>query len=767
MSKRNTKLGVMGMPAMMPGMIMTRNAHSIPGLPPQQGQYERRDITVRSFQLRADSINEDDRSVEAVIATEAPTMVLDMQRWEVVEEILVADGMRVASEDGQVPLLDTHNRHSVAMQLGSCRNIRAEGDLIIGRNFFSSVQAAQDCFTKIQEGHVRDNSVGYQVLNYVTIEAGGSENVNGRQYTASDKHPLRVTTEWVIKENSVCPIGADSNAKMREEPQTIDPNSTNTNQHRSNPTMNLTTEQRAFLVRCGMAADANDEQVRAFVGTLNETQRSEFAGMLNDAQRNDLGIEAPEPTPAPAPAAQTALTDEQRADIAAQVRAEQQRTIQAEQARVLAIRTEGASVNMSDAAINHCIDNNLDISAARQYFLEQVRTARPAVMGAPQVIVAGNEITRDHLAISLLMQGNCREDMLQNEYSEDLVQQTHERCRRLSVLDICRAALTLAGHDVPLDRGEMIRAGFATGALPVILGDVAHKMMLKGFTAAAATWEKWCTVKSVSDFRDHNLVRLNVNGGLEKIGNGGEIKHFERSEEARKHGADEYGKNIDITRQDMINDDVGAFLEMAEKIGVISQNGVSDLVYTVLMANVLNSSPSTKAMFSTTVHKDVNDNAIVNLQTGSALAIATLSAAIALFRKFREYNGNSISVDPAGLLVPPELEGLAHTLVSSELIVSGNTTGLTANNPNAHVALDVISESRLSNPNIANYSATSWYLVPPAGMLDVLSVSFLNGVRTPTLTPYTLTPDRSGAGWSTIFDYGADLTDIYAVKSEA
>ena len=155
--KNNNKIDTVtaaGLPV-MPMQVRNAGGHMS-----EMPDYERRDMTVRSFMLRAETIDEKGRSVEAVIATEAPTMVLDMQRWEVVEEILLASGMRVASADGQVPLLDTHNRHSVSMQLGSCRNIRAEGTEIIGRNFFSSVQDAQDCFTKIVEGHVRDNSVG-------------------------------------------------------------------------------------------------------------------------------------------------------------------------------------------------------------------------------------------------------------------------------------------------------------------------------------------------------------------------------------------------------------------------------------------------------------------------------------------------------------------------------------------------------------------------------------------------------------------------------
>lgn len=705
--------------------MMHRNAAG--GTAPAQQDYERRDITVRSFMLRADTVNEAERSVEAVIATEAPTMVLDMQRWEVVEEILLASGMRVAAADGQVPLLDTHNRASVQAQLGSCRDIRAEGDKIIGRNVFSSVQAAQDCFTKIIEGHVRDNSVGYQVLNYATIEAGQTVEIEGRSFTANDDRPLRVTTAWVIKENSVCPIGADSNAKMRgdaapeagaaTEPETMNPNPKN-NQHRS-------------------------------------------IDMPHPEETIDTRDEVTEK----APAVNVQLSDEQRAAIQKQVRDEQAAVMAAERERCTAIRTEGTESGVAGDVIERCIAEGMDIAAARGAFLEAIRNSRPSVGAGIQISSPARNITRDHLAISLLRQGGAREDQLRNAYTEDTVQQSAERVGFVGLQDICRMSLVLAGHDVPLNRSEMFERAISTGSLSVILGDVAHKMMLKGFMAAGSTWERWCSVKPVSDFKANNMVRLNLNGRLEKVGNGGEIEYAERSEDARTVQADEYGKILTITRKDMVNDDAGSFMEAAEKMGKKATQGVADLVYTVLLANKLSDSGASD-LFSTTAHTDFDGNAIVNLQASSGLAIATLTAAVALFRKFREYNGDPIDVDPFAILCPPELEGTAHALVSSEMIVSGNTTNQPAVNPNARHRLEVISESRLSNSRFTGYSATSWYLVPRAGDADLVTVGFLNGNRQPMLTQFDIT-DRSALGWKVLFDYGAAATDIYGVKSNA
>jgi len=174
-----------------------------------------RDLTVRTWQVRAESWDDATRSFEAVLATEAPVLVMDLQRWEPVEEVLVARGCKLP-KNRQVPLLDSHNRTSVRDgQVGSVRDIRIENGQVAGRNFISASEP--DIATKVKEGHVTDCSVGYRVINSVTIEPGQTAEVNGQSYTASPTRALRVTTDWQLKENSLCPIGADEDAKVREE----------------------------------------------------------------------------------------------------------------------------------------------------------------------------------------------------------------------------------------------------------------------------------------------------------------------------------------------------------------------------------------------------------------------------------------------------------------------------------------------------------------------------------------------------------------------
>lgn len=173
-----------------------------------------RNLTVRTFEVRAESWRDNDRSFEVVLATEAPVLVMDMQRWEPVEEVLLMKGCKLP-RNRQVPLLDSHDRSSVREgQVGSIRELRVEGATLIGRCYISATE--EGIATKVKEGHITDISAGYQARNSVVIEPGQTVEVEGRKFTAGTR-PLRVTTEWPIKEGSLCPIGADEGAKIRED----------------------------------------------------------------------------------------------------------------------------------------------------------------------------------------------------------------------------------------------------------------------------------------------------------------------------------------------------------------------------------------------------------------------------------------------------------------------------------------------------------------------------------------------------------------------
>jgi hypothetical protein len=156
---------------------------------------------------RVGTIDEKGRSVEAVFSTENPVMVFDYETYRVVEEVLLMDGMEFPE---QIPFLDSHNRYSVKDQLGSGREIRVDGDKLIGRLYFGKSPDAEAAFSLVREGHITDVSIGYISKGFM-VEEGADHNHNGRIF----KGPVKLSTKTRVKEISLTPIGADEMAKIR------------------------------------------------------------------------------------------------------------------------------------------------------------------------------------------------------------------------------------------------------------------------------------------------------------------------------------------------------------------------------------------------------------------------------------------------------------------------------------------------------------------------------------------------------------------------
>lgn len=158
--------------------------------------------------VRATTVDEAARTVEATLSTENPVPMFDWSRYEYVDEILLSDGM-TAPKSKQVPLLNSHNRSSMVHQLGSVRNVRTWMTETRGTLAFSSVH--DDEFRKVIEGHSTDVSVGYTVLQREYVAEGKTKRIRGREFHG----PVNLALQWRLYEVSLTPIGADEDAKLR------------------------------------------------------------------------------------------------------------------------------------------------------------------------------------------------------------------------------------------------------------------------------------------------------------------------------------------------------------------------------------------------------------------------------------------------------------------------------------------------------------------------------------------------------------------------
>lgn len=167
------------------------------------------------YTIRAVSIGQakDPENIRWILATEQPAKVYDWQLDRVVDEVLLMDGV-VYPQNMQVPLLDCHNRWTCDDQLGSVSGFKSEtaGEFsaISGLVKFASDDRSLRTKQKVLDGHLTDGSAGYRVLASIWIPEGVEATVRGRAF----KGPLKVSTDWILKEFTLTPIGADSLSKF-------------------------------------------------------------------------------------------------------------------------------------------------------------------------------------------------------------------------------------------------------------------------------------------------------------------------------------------------------------------------------------------------------------------------------------------------------------------------------------------------------------------------------------------------------------------------
>lgn len=784
-----------------PEGLSTRSAEPvrpIEALRPLREQMRAAGLTVRGTLVEANSWDEATRSVDAVLATENPVRVIDWERWEIIEEVLLMRGVRPPD---QVPLLDTHDRSTIRSQYGSVRQVRVEGAELLGRPHFASDTDSANAATKVREGHVRDGSVGYRVLKYVDIEPGESAVVAGKPYKAGPDFRLRVTTEWELREWSLCAIGADGAAKVRAE------NMNRRHRRHSGKDSEMKTFDE-WLAERGLELDGLSEESRAALEADYEAWKARDAEggdgggeqpAAGEGQRTETGGTRPgtERTGELSGEGRRTLTltqEDLQRTIAEAMRQAREEENRAEQERIRSIRDlageDGA--NVPTELVERAIRESWDAQRAGREFLTALRQQRDQEAGpAFQILERGSAGVEAMSAALLMRSGVFREREVgdaDDSPDEALIrsvasmfgrgQEARQRAeeavnrgdglRGLSLMDLARMCIRMDGGDMPgIGRtgDEVLLAAFgrdsgrafATLSLPKILGNTARLSMLRGYNATPDTWRSWCSIGNLGDFHTHTRARYTDTGELEIVRNDGEIAQGAGAEEYETISVDTYARNTSFTRQNMINDDLDVLTKQRRRDGRRAKQRVAKLVYTTLLAN--GNMSDGKAWFST-------DHS--NLTSSKALSPTNLGFALQKFRKQTDLAGEPVDIEPRVLLVPPELEVTAAEILKSDYFVGGSSKA-----PARNVVKDLLRErmtleieNRLSNSAYTGYSTTGYYLFASPEDAETMTVAFLNGVQVPTTQVLDPGANVLGTIFRVFLDFGCAAMDYRSCRKQ-
>ena len=306
--------------------------------------------------------------------------------------------------------------------------------------------------------------------------------------------------------------------------------------------------------------------------------------------------------------------------------------------------------------------------------------------------------------------------------------------------------------------GQNIQAAFSAASLPGLLSNVANKELLMGFEDEDTSWQEVSDIKSVSDFKTVTSYRMLDNMEYEELGPGGNIKHGKLGEETFTRSVKTYAKMFALTYQMIVDDDLGAFDDVRNRLGRGSSRRLKRLVWTTFMSN--------HTTFWTTARTNYIEGATTNLGTDGV----GLTAGVKAFRQRKSpliagedaTSQLTLGGRPTKLVVPPELESIA-----DQLYTARNVNAVKVSDANIHankyrpIVVNELSDSAYGG----GYSATAWYLF---GENDKpIVTSFLNGQQSPTVESADADFNTLGVQFRGYHDFGCDQSEYMAgIKSK-
>ena len=383
------------------------------------------------------------------------------------------------------------------------------------------------------------------------------------------------------------------------------------------------------------------------------------------------------------------------------------------------------------------IDGGADPDTARRAAFEALAKRSAPAIRAEQVRVEMGE-SQDDPALRAREMGEALYARInpRHELSEPA-----RRYAYSTPVDMAKELLSLRGEStMALSPASLVtRALHTTSDFPIILGDTVGRVLRDAYQAAPSGIRRLGRQTTARDFRAVNKIMLGEAPLLEKLNEHGEIKAGTMAEAREAYKVETWARKIGVTRQVLVNDDLGAFADLARRMGQAAAETEARILVTLLEAGSGNG--PTLSDGKTMFHADHGNKA----GTGAAISDATLSAARLALRTQKGIEDRTIRVTPRNLLVPPALETTAEKWLAS--IAPATAADV---NPFSG-SLSLVVEPRLS-------SATRWYVTADPGEIDGLEFAYLSGAEGPQV--------ESRSGWDVdgveirvILDFGAGFID--------
>lgn len=570
------------------------------------------------------------------------------------------DISRVAA--GQVNLFDSHNTDSIRNIAGSVIDVRFGNQGPVAKVRFAATELGQLAEGMISRGELKGASPGVTFLKL--HEKIGEE----------DGDPIFRSNKWMLNELSLTGIPAD-----------------------------------------GAAGTLSVERPGTMAAQAPQQEGTKMAEKIETAAATTTAATTPDPEA---------------------LRAHGTETLTKERLRVKTIReltkTAGLPVEVGDKLI----DDGVESAHVGNKLIDELaaRGAQPGrVAGQVGTDHTNPEELRERMSDALSLRGMHRAGVSTPEMLDKYIEKPRRDAARefmqIGPLEMFADLARARGAKIPMRQTrdqlfERCREQFSlsTSDFPLLLASAANKILLPAYNLATPTFKRFFGLKTFNDFKAHNFLRAGDFPDLLTKGETGEFKYGALSESRQQVTAVEYGRILRISRQILINDDLGAFADIPAMAGrrvAVFENTLAFKQFTLNSNNGPQiTEPNASGVQTATNMFDASTHANYT-SSGTAISVASLGVGWAAMQKQKSMDGLVLNLAPAFLLVPPDQATLARQYASSTYA---------PNQPSAINPFAGLVEP-LSDANLT--STTAWYLFATPAMCECLVYGYLSGQEGP------------------------------------
>lgn len=718
----------------------------------------------REASVSPESFNADANTVDVAWTTGARVFRQPFFGEGFMEELSTEPGhVRLDRLNSGAPFLRAHDSFTLDAILGVVERGSAKVSDGIGTATIrlSKEESDREIVNKIRDGIIRNVSVGYSIHRTETRDGVG------------EGAPKIVrAVDWEPHEISAVPIGADPGAGVRSIHaacglrgeslaaalnDAIDAKATD-DKPRSDVIDEMASAAGISASTVGNIISGTNincpplDRLEGFASSLDVSTQS----LITAAERDGCDYSDDD-----ADRSATTNGDAMSTEAAPQTQtidldAERQKARDAEKARAAGIRATVRSLKLDSKTADEMIASDVELDAARAKLIEMRAAKDDADAINPQTEVSPGAVD------NVIKRHECMVKAIMHRYRPGRfkIEQDERMWVGRSLPEMARASLEMHGKKTdgwskwevakralamnePLQMRHAIGALHTTDDFPIVLQDAINKTLMRAYDETERTYVPWTVQASAPDFRTQHKIRFGEAPNLLEIDEHGEFTRGTIEESEETYALRTYGRIVGLSRQMIVNDDMGAFMGLSEKFGSAAARREQDIVYAVLTANADMSDGN--ALFDAATH---GNN--IAAGGGGAPSVGELGDLRTLARTQTGLDGTSlINVGLRWMLVPAALETPAEQFLSD--LLNPNVDGEVT--PRSMRSVGLIVEPRLDAD-----STDIWYATADPGQFDTVEWAHLEGeegVRLESLNGW----DQDGIEFKARLDFEAAATD--------